>query len=409
MPELPPGPFSPDALLLESLLAPSRHPRRFDRDRDWSIDSVMERAAQSLPELDSAVKDPASLLSELLALDRGRIADALDDRPSLLRPIFLDHVRRTALAALPQQPDLAEVLSFLAVQQSQASADVEEARRHLIAAYCLLASIRRLQRNPAEADDLLTRGSFLLGSFEDQALFLRTLAVLRWEQGRAEEAHALLARAVLLKRSPETARIQLLLGLLHVVEGVAVPRPLAMLRYATRSIDAAHEPFPSLLARLGLAYAAAQRGDLTAARAERQVAQGLFPLLTDDKAAAFAGWLDTRVSLYTAPEGGLERLRFSRLDLVERGLPLAATLATIDAVLFLAAARQPHLIGPFLADAPLPLPLPPALQICEDLAAPPKGPAWFRVHLRREASRLPGILRRMCLLRGIATEPLPFV
>jgi tetratricopeptide (TPR) repeat protein len=330
----------------------------------------------------------------------------------------LRYVRDTALSALPQQPDLAEVLAYLAIQQAEVSRDVEEARRQLLAAYCLLAAVRRLRRHPDEADALLNRAAFLLHSVDDQSLFLRTLALLRWEQGRPDEAHTLLARAVELRKgkssaSSDTALSQLLLGLLHLLEGVAVDRPLARLRLASASLDAAHQPFPALLARLSLAYALALAGDLDAAASQRHSAQELFPLLTEGAAAAYAGWLDARVSVITSPEGGLERLLFARQELLLRKLPLAATLATVDGVHYLAASDHHDLIPAFLVDAPLPLQLPPVLNLCQDLAELPKGSSFRRAtlqaNLRRDLVRLPSVLRRVCLLRGIDTEPLPFV
>jgi hypothetical protein len=145
MPSSHKKPLDPDALLLESLLAPpitlrgslERHPRE-------SMDNVLVRATRSLPRLESAVKEPDKILSDLLKLSRGRAADALGTQPAFLRPVFLRYVRQTAIAALPMQPELAEHLAFLAVQQSEASFDVEEARRHLVAAYCILAAVERL-------------------------------------------------------------------------------------------------------------------------------------------------------------------------------------------------------------------------------------------------------------------------
>jgi hypothetical protein len=178
-------------------------------------------------------------------------------------------------------------------------------------------------------------------------------------------------------------------------------------------LDAAHHPFPSLLARLGLAYAAALEADLAAASRLRDEAQLLFPLLTDETAIAVAGWLDARVSVLTSPEGGLESLILARQQLLLRDLPFAGTLATVDAVHFLALSGDRHLIQPFLKDAPLPLALPPAVYLCEDLEALPQEAgvpsAKLRTRVKRQVLALPTTLRRVCLLRGVPTEPLPFV
>jgi len=65
----PPKPFSADALLLESVLVPTRR-RSVLHDAVCDLDTVMDRVANALPELDAAVKAPEALLSELLSLDR---------------------------------------------------------------------------------------------------------------------------------------------------------------------------------------------------------------------------------------------------------------------------------------------------------------------------------------------------
>src|SRR5262249_20075080 len=155
------------------------------------------------------------LLEQLLALDQASLSRTLASRPSLHSPIFLDHVRQTAWSALPHEPGFAECLAHVAVEQAAATRDSDEARKHVLVAYCILSAVLRLRGCPEKADLLLSRSAFLLDCSEDEIVYLRTLAVLRWQQARLSEAHALLARALLLKRPiEETAPIQLLLALL---------------------------------------------------------------------------------------------------------------------------------------------------------------------------------------------------
>lgn len=399
-------PRSDSALLLGLLLPRAEEEPQPPR----TLDSVLKRVKASLPELDDSVKKPQALLEQLLALDEENLSRTLARRPSLHSPVFLDYVRQTAWSALPHEPGFAECLAHIAIEQAAATRDSEEGRRHVLVAYCILSAVLRLRGLPDKADLLLSRSAFLLDCSEDEIVYLRTLAVLRWQQARLSEAHALLARALLLKRPVEqTAPIQLILALLHVLEHVPVPRPLPMLRHAKDSFDSAHQPIQALLARLGLAYALAQKGDLEAAELERVAAQPLFPLVREPKAGAFAGWLDARVSLLTDAHLGLERLQAARKQLVELELPFTATLATVDAVYYLSTVDQRNLIEPFLADAPLPLDIDPAARICRELADPPDAPVWYSARVRSEVLALPSTLRRVCLLRGIPTEPLPFV
>jgi hypothetical protein len=380
------------------------------------LEEVLERVTRSVPAMAAdARKSPAVLLAELLALSPRQRERAVANRPSLRRSEFLAYLRETALSALPRQPDLAESLACFAVLQAEASVPVEEARRHLLAAYCLIATVRRLRRLPAETEWLLERAAFLADSPAESALYLRSLALLRWEQGRVEEAQALLSHLPQVSRRPslEGGRGKLLLGLLHLVEGVAVGSPVALLRSACASFDASLHTLHALFARLGLALLSGQAGDLAAAAEHRLRARELFGRLAEEpEALPYPAWLDARVGVLLEPEEALGPLRAAYRGLVDQELPWAATLATVDAAFLLAGTEGPRRVAELLDQAPLPLALPPARRICEELADPARGSLGRTValaHLRREAARLPTLLRRMAILRGIAIEPLPFV
>src|SRR5262249_40741996 len=162
---------------------------------------------------------------------------------------------------------------------------------------------------------LLERAAFLADSSQDGAVYLRSLAVLRWEQGRPQEAQALLASILPNLRRPtlEAARARLLLGLLHLLEGALVARPAALLRFASSFCDAARDTLPALFARLGLALALAERGDLASATEHRRGARGLWDCLGHDPAAlAYPTWLDARVAAATEPGEGAAALRAAR-------------------------------------------------------------------------------------------------
>lgn len=99
----------------------------------------------------------------------------------------------------------------------------------------------------------------------------------------------------------------------------------------------------------------------------------------------------------------------ARKQRLELELPLTATLETVDAVFYLETVDPTNLIEPFLPDAPLPLDIDPAARICRELANSPDAPVSYSARVRCAVLALPSTLRRVCLLRGIPTEPLPFV
>jgi tetratricopeptide (TPR) repeat protein len=388
-------------------------PPRPDPGRPFDAEEALRRVTRSVPDLaDDLRKSQEVLLAELLALSPRERERALANRRSFRQRGFLVHLREAAISALPRQPALAEGLACLAVQQAEEALPVEEARRHLVAAYCVIATVRRLRRLSLQAEPLLERAAFLIDYPAESAFYLRSLALQRWEQGRPEEAQALLSRVLPLSRRPtlETARAKLLLGLLQVVEGIAVPHPQDLLRSACNSFDSASHTLPALLARLGLALALGQAGDLSAAAEHRHQAQPLFGLLADEPAILpYPTWLDARVAALTEPGEALEPLRAAYRQLLDHGLPWAATLATVDAAFLLARTARPRQVAEFLDEAPLPLALPPVRNLCEALADPSKARrAGGLAALRREAVRLPTLLRRLAILRGIPIEPLPF-
>src|SRR5262249_551709 len=81
--------------------------------------------------------------------------------------------------------------------------------------------------------------------------FLRSLALLRWEQGRPVEAQVLLSRAVQTPKGKrpsrtETALCQVALGLLHLLEVVTVDPLFLRLRPPSAAPHPPHQTLPSL-------------------------------------------------------------------------------------------------------------------------------------------------------------------
>jgi len=80
-------------------------------------------------------------------------------------------------------------------RETAAARDRTEAVAALSRAFCLGANALRLDSKLSAAENLLTRGSLVLTDSLERAFYCRTLAVLRWEQARTDEARALLAYA----------------------------------------------------------------------------------------------------------------------------------------------------------------------------------------------------------------------
>lgn len=135
--------------------------------------------------------------------------------------------------------------------------DPEEARPALVRGLCLAANVARLRGDLGEVEASAAQAARLLDSVEDRAEYCRTLALLRWEQGRPDEAHALLERAWslfrLLEDSDAQAASAALMGLLHA-EQAWHASALPFLVRGWRDLDRRAYPELALRAALALAY-----------------------------------------------------------------------------------------------------------------------------------------------------------
>src|SRR5688572_20742040 len=154
-------------------------------------------------------------------------------------------------------------------------------------AHCLAGNAWRLVGNEAEAE--LAFGntvSFLARSAGscDRAFYCRSLALLRWEQGRIDEAVSLLHHAARIfaenGADQEEGTSLALLGLLYVEEGDP-RRAVPPLRKARLGAEPGRRPWLAVRARLALALALARLGHLGQSRWALRESWELFPLLDD--------------------------------------------------------------------------------------------------------------------------------
>ena len=203
-------------------------------------------------------------------------------------------------------------------------------------ALCLAGTARRLLGDFRQAEGALVRAGCLPVSPLGCGYFCRALAVLRWDQGRSEEATALLHHAQ--RRYGEGQDVQeesACLGLLGMlcVENFEPWRAAPLLREASQGIDATRRPWLAAQCSLGLAFCHAFAGEVARARSARELARSYYGCLSDEE-ELLSRWLEGRVAALSGDaEDAAERLESVwRLLLGRRRLP-DATLATIDLAL----------------------------------------------------------------------------
>ena len=123
-----------------------------------------------------------------------------------------------------QNPEQANQLANLAIHLGSGFGKPTAASLHIEAvaalprAFSLSANALRLASSLSAADVKLVRGSLYLTDVLERSLYCRTLAVLRWEQARTDEARALLAYAAdSYEREGVEAEAALCRGLLGLV------------------------------------------------------------------------------------------------------------------------------------------------------------------------------------------------
>jgi tetratricopeptide (TPR) repeat protein len=184
----------------------------------------------------------------------------------------------------------------------------------------------------------------------DHAFYCRALALLRWEQGRLDEAGALLVHALLSfgeaaatqqGAAEERGTTWALLGLLELEQGREARAQVSL----TAALDAMNqERRPGLTVRvcLALALVLASRDAPDPALSVFQEVWRLSPQIKDAREKVCLRWWEGRVRARLGDEPDAEALLGSarRSYLEQTSLPEAA-LVTLDAMVFLAEAGRP--------------------------------------------------------------------
>jgi len=289
----------------------------------------------------------------------------------------------------------------------------EEAAAALPRAYCLGGNARRLEFRPQAAEALFAKAARCLSGRAERAFYCRALALLRWEQGRADEAEALLQHAACLYAwdgmDREVGTCLTLLGLvLHEEGGQGDALPLLARGWA--EMDRNSRPLVSLRGALALAACLAQADQRERARGVMREAWHFFAAVTDSQEMVRVYWREGRaLARLGAREEALNVLESVRRQLIEEPSPAEAALVSLDLALTLAEGGQAEEIealaetlhSSFSPVAVMPL-------AAENLRALAVLARCGEHGLHKAAHRTAINLRRMFRSHGLRIKPLPF-
>jgi tetratricopeptide (TPR) repeat protein len=278
------------------------------------------------------------LLAEILAIPERQRCERLRQEERFLDRDLFDLLLEEAHAALPSDARRACELTALAIEiavsLNERGLSGGETDEGLCRAYCLTGTARRLLGEVQGAERAFERAGHLAVSASECGFFCRAVGVLRWDQGRMEEAAALLHHAqrrfAERRELEEEAACFALLGLLDIEAG-QVWRGAPFLQRAARELDTARRPWLAAQSWLGVAFCLASAGDAEKARTALRTARKLCRDVKEEESRVSLQWLEGRgVALAGDTEYAARLLDAVRRHLIGRRRLPAATLASID-------------------------------------------------------------------------------
>lgn len=383
-------------------------------DLDYS--SVWDRLEERTP----------ALVEE--ALRRRTAADKLKDEllgePAERRRALLDEARfqtSDLVESLLEESQAAQVRDpERAVQSAEAAArlavhlpeDDDPVGSAAARARYLWGNALRLAGAWEAADRTFADAASFLDDPFDRAVFCRGVALLRWEQGRPDEAMALLQHASSLFEeddlAAESADCLMLLGLIHAERGDPC-QALFPLLCARATADPGLRPWLSVRAGFTLAACYAEIGETEKARAALADTVRLYPLVHDADEVLCAFRLEAHVRARIGdPREAENLLEGLRRKLTEQSRVPELALVSIDLALLLAEPGREGEIGRLIEEienrefaGPAADLAAHALRELEDEIRRGRDP---RVSAANTAARF----RRALRSRGLRVEPLPF-
>jgi hypothetical protein len=293
---------------------------------------VVGRVNAALPRLlrehERRRRELQALAGELVALDDEERRLVLKEQ-RFHRADLVDELVDQAGSALPESPARGEELARLAQDLALHLPDPLEAGEGQARAACRLAHARRLAGDHAGAAQLLSAVSLYQGEGEVEGEVCRALALLRWEEGRLEEAAALLTRAAavwaLEESSHEEAACQVLWALLLIEEG----RAKDVVPLLREELPALVDTWLTLYGSLGFALGLAEQGLEDRARAVRAEGAALVRRAPVG-AYLYALWLEGEIAASLSETAvAVSLFEDLRREALTAGLAVEASIATL--------------------------------------------------------------------------------
>ncbi len=373
-----------------------------------------ERTPELIEETRLQRETAERLFAELMQTPPGRRLGVI--RQSRFRSLdLLDLLLEASHARQLAEPACAAELARLAVRLAHLfGAGDEEAAAALPRAYCLGANARRLESRRKTADLLLAKAVPFLAGLPDRAFYCQILALLRWEQGRIDEAEALFQHAACLfatdGQDREVALCLMLLGLVLLEEG-GHGDTLALLASGWAEMDRDGRPFVALKGGLALAACLGEAKQGERARGVLREAWQIYSrIVHPEEMTRVYGWEGRALGRLGDLEEALHVLESVRQKLLAEPSPAEAALVSLDLALALAESGRVNEIEALASALEAYLPGAPALAL-----AAGKVRLLARLAARgdsrlREAVDATAItLRRMFRACGLRIKPLPFV
>ncbi|HKV10912.1 MAG TPA: tetratricopeptide repeat protein [Thermoanaerobaculia bacterium] len=395
------------------LLEPQQVPNE-DADLLGAYDAVFDRfevPSAAVIEATQARRAKALRLSEeLLQISRKKRLRVLR-RARFRSQDFLEHLLEESQASQLLDAAKGAELAELAFHLANGLKDEEAALAARSRSLLLEANARRLMEDRSGAESRLGQAASFLGDRLERACYCRVAALVRWEDGRTDEAAALLGHALKLFRAEgwehEVAACLALAGLLEVEEGQFADA-LPHLTQAWAALDRDVRPHFALRTGLALARCLAEADQDARARNVLREVWRFYSELKDDGETLRAYWGEALILARMQQwSESIHLLESVQPKLLAEGSNAEASLLSVDLALVLAEAGRSDEVMSLEARLPA------------NFGANAQTASALREIAALGEKREPrlhssSILSRVTLLRtfrlcGLSIRPLPFV